>query len=124
VSEAQLEACAQQHASIKLAGLRRHMVAKYIGQRINLEGAARESVRKELSVLRVALTEAVDQGWMHEAAALACIRKFSASSTAHAMAAARRASRAARRDPDGPDDTGRESAPPALGRGRRTRARS
>ncbi len=79
--EVAVETCSAQHPSIQLTNLRRHMVTKYIGQRINVEGAARESVRKELSTLRVALTEAADQGWMQEAAAVACIPKFSASST-------------------------------------------
>ena len=76
---ARTAACDAEHASIRLAELRRAHVLVYVDQRL-AEGAARSTVAKELSTLTAALKGAADREWMAEAAAIAAIPKFSATS--------------------------------------------
>jgi integrase len=62
---------------IALVELRSPALKQYIDRRLT-EGAARETVRKELSTLRAALREAVELAWMPEELANGCIPRFAA----------------------------------------------
>jgi integrase len=64
------------HASIPLAQLG-PVVKRYLDVRL-AEGAARESIRKELTTLRAALREAVALGWMTKAQSIDAIPEFKA----------------------------------------------
>jgi len=63
------------HPSVLLSQLGPHVLKRYIDIRL-AEGAARETVRKELTTFNAAMREAVELGWMRKATALECRPSF------------------------------------------------
>jgi integrase len=63
------------HPSLLLSQLGPHVLKRYVDVRL-AEGAARETVRKELTTFNAAMSEAVELGWIRKSTALECRPSF------------------------------------------------